>query len=293
VGRGGRPRADDRGRVRHGRGHLDELRRVARRPHNRLRPRRRHLPNAHQRRQRRATLGRRFVGSPAALLARRTAHRLHLRPRRRRQHLGHGLGRQEPSAGHERDFAAAEHADVDARRPIHSRAQALRGHALARRGRNLDVPRQRRGQGRAVDREAELDCEQRRARRRPRGALRLLRDEQCVRLQQERLRRHLLDRPLRHAERATLDLRARRRRLDTPRRLARRKIPLLHTPRRPEVRPLPARDSDGARVARLRRADARPAGDVGRLRHLSGLRLDARRKINRHHGDGQVRARGR
>ena len=70
------------------------------------------------------------------------------------------------------------------------------------------------------------------------------------------------------------------------------KLSLLHPSRRPEVCPLPARDRHRARVARLRRSHARPAGDVGRLRHLSRLRLDARRQVNRHHREGQTRPRG-
>ncbi len=117
--------------------------------------------------------------------------------------------------------------------------------------------------------------------------------EHRLRLQQERLRQHLLDRPLRHAEGQALDLRPRRGRERPPPRLARRTLPLLHPPRRPQDRPLPARDKHGARVGRLRRPHARPAGDVGRLRHIPRLRVDARRQGHRHHRDGQVRPRGR
>ncbi len=106
---------------------------------------------------------------------------------------------------------------VDARRAVPPRAQALDGHALGGRGRNLDVPRERRRQGRAAHREAELDGEHRRAGGRAEGALPLLRRQRRLRLQQERLRQHLLDRPLRHAEGPPLRLRPRRGRLRSAR----------------------------------------------------------------------------
>ncbi len=75
---------------RHGRGDVDEPRRLSRRERDRLRPARRHLLDPDRRRRgARADLGRR-LGHAAALLARRQAHRVHFRPLRRRQHLGHG-----------------------------------------------------------------------------------------------------------------------------------------------------------------------------------------------------------
>jgi hypothetical protein len=80
---------------------------------------------------------------------------------------------------------------VDARRRVARRAQALHPHAVARRRRDLDVPRERRRERRRADREELEHGGRERAGALARRALALLQCGGRLRLQQERLPGHL------------------------------------------------------------------------------------------------------
>ena len=197
-----------RGVHRRHRGHLDEPRRLAGRPRDRLRPARRPLHRADRgRRGDRADLRLR-LGHAAALQPRRPLDRLHQRPRRRRQRVDRRPRRWrsgDPGAGHRRGLPPGQQPRLDAGRAVPGGAQALRVAALARLRRDLALPplRHRRP---ADDREAERAEGRRRADLLPRRALPLLlaghHPRAGVRVQQGPQRRHLLGAPPRPRERA-------------------------------------------------------------------------------------------
>ena len=106
MGRHGEARNVEGRRLRRNRRDLDESRRLARRQDDRLRPARRHLHDADHRRHRDAHPRRRRVRDAAALLARRQAHRVRLGPRRPHEPLDDGPDRKGSATGLARNESA-------------------------------------------------------------------------------------------------------------------------------------------------------------------------------------------
>ena len=79
----------------------------------------------------------------AALQSRRQAHRVRERSRRPLEHLDDGRGREEREAGVARAALVHQQPGLVGRRQLHLRAPPLRRAAIARRRRDLDVPRRR------------------------------------------------------------------------------------------------------------------------------------------------------
>ena len=151
-------RQPDAAGVRHQRGDVDEPRRQPGRAADRLRPARRHLPDADRRfgdagKTRDERSG---VRHAAAVQPRRQAPRDSERPRRPLEHLDDRSRRRRREADLARQALVREQPDLVARRHLYLRSPSLRQGALARRRRSVDVPRRRRERRAAGDRARQL-----------------------------------------------------------------------------------------------------------------------------------------
>ncbi len=125
------PHAPDH--LQHRRRHLDVARRLARRTHDRLRPRGRSVHAADSGRQSHASHQWHGVRRSAALLARRQNNRVRERPQRLRESLDRRRGRRNAAGDHEGQGCTVPLARLDARRQVHRRVTYQDGYSRAAR----------------------------------------------------------------------------------------------------------------------------------------------------------------
>ena len=173
----------------------------------------------------RLTKGRRLRHA-AALQPRWQIDRVRERSRRAVEHLGDGARRQRRAPGEQGKALVRQQPDLVARQPVHLRAAPLREGTLARRGRDLDVPRQRR-RGPAGHRQERLAEGCGRAGGVAGRTVPLLQQgrhtRRDLRVRQGSLRHDLRDPPARSRDRQGAHDRVATRRLDHPARVPRRK----------------------------------------------------------------------
>ena len=259
-------------------GDVDVAGRVAGREGDRLRSSRRHLHDAVRGRRGEGADLRHSVGHAAAVFAGREVDRVHVRPLGRRQHLDHGAGREESAAGDEGELPAAEQPGVDAGLAVHRGAQALHGHAVAGRGRDLALsPHGRRG---AADDQARDGAEGRRgAGVLARRALSLLvRGHDAgedLGVQQGSERADLRHQAARARDGQDRQLRHRAGRVDPADAVAGREVARVRAAGSVQVGAVRQGPRVRRRAAGVRRARARHAGDVGDPGGLSRDGVDA------------------
>jgi hypothetical protein len=187
-----------------------------------------------------------------------------------------------------------EQPDLVAGRTVHLRAPARHPDAIARRGRSVDVPPQRRGRT-PGDGEGELAEGRRRAGGVAGRPLSLLQQGHHaghdLRVQPQPPRHDLRHRSPGSADRAGAGRHQSRRRLAHPAPLARRQAPRLHPSRRYEDDAVREEPRDGPGASALERPRPGPAGSVVDVRRLHAIRLAAEQLRDRHLGARQTVAR--
>ena len=235
------------------------------------------------------------VRHAAALQSGRQAHRVQQRPQRPVEHLGDERRRQQAVAGLEGEPLVRQQPDVGAGRPVHLRAQAFREAALARRRRDLAVPR----------RPAATACRspRRTAGRRTPASRRSRPTARCSTTARtsrpgENFEYNknpfgtiyaIIRRDLKTGKERTR--RGAAGRLDHAARLARRQVARVHPSRRSRQPSVRARPRDRRRDQRLRRPRQGSAGSLGGARRVRAVRVDARRQGPGHLGQGRPVAR--